>query len=78
MKRAVADGLGVSSMSRLLVSDEIERKALVPFDVSGVETTARPIHAVQPSLAELTPHAAGVSMLLMDAHREPAAAEELS
>ena len=77
MKRAVAGGLGVSFMSRLLVRNEIERGELVPFHVSGVETMARPIHAVQRSLAELTPHAADFTMLLIDAHREPAAAQQL-
>jgi LysR family transcriptional regulator, low CO2-responsive transcriptional regulator len=78
IKRAVADGLGVSFMSRLLVSDEIERGELVSFHVSGVAPMARAIHAVQPSLAELTPHAAGFTVLLMDAHREPAGAEQLA
>ena len=35
IKRAVADGIGVSFMSRLLVGDEIERGDLVPFRISG-------------------------------------------
>jgi molybdate transport repressor ModE-like protein len=77
MKRAVADGLGLSFMSRLLVADEIERGDLVSFSVSGLETMVRPIHAVQPSLAELTPHAAGFTLQLMDAYRGPTAAGQL-
>ena len=77
IKRAVEGGLGVSFMSRLLVSDEIERGELVSFRVSGVEPMVRPIHALQPSLAELTPHAAGFTMLLMEAHREPVAAARI-
>jgi molybdate transport repressor ModE-like protein len=69
IKRAVADGLGVSFMSSLLVGDEIERGELVRFSVSGVDRMAQPIHAVHPSLAEPTPQAAGFTALLMDAHR---------
>ena len=38
----------------------------------------RPIYAVQPSLAELTPQAAWFTTLMMDAHRAPASAEQLS
>jgi DNA-binding transcriptional LysR family regulator len=78
IKRSVKDGIGVSFMSRLLVSDELERGELVSFRVSGVERILRPIHAVQPSLAELAPHAAGFTALLMDAHRAPSSAEHLS
>jgi len=72
MKRAVADGLGVGFMSRLLVRGEIERGELVAFHIPGLEAMARPIHAVQRSLAEPTPQAAGFSRLLIDAHRESA------
>jgi molybdate transport repressor ModE-like protein len=70
LKRAVTDGLGVSFMSRLLVRGELERGDLVAFNLSGVETMARPIHVVRPSLAELTPHAAGFTMLLTNAYRD--------
>ena len=69
IKRAVADGLGVSFISRLLVEDEIERGSLGRFRISGAERMFRPIHAVRPSLAEPTPHAAGFATLLIDAHR---------
>ena len=74
IKRAVADGIGVSFMSQLLVSDEIERGELVPFHISPLERMTRPIYAVQPSLAELTPQAARFSTLMMDAHRASASA----
>ena len=68
IKRAVADGLGVSFMSQLLVSEEIERGDLVPFRISELDRMTRPIYAVRPSLAELTPQAARFATLLMDAH----------
>lgn len=76
IKRAVADGLGLSFMSSLLAGDEIERGELVRFRIAGVDRMAHPIHAVQPSLAELTPQAAGFTALLMDAHRATLAAEQ--
>ena len=71
IKRAVVEGIGVSFMSRLLVDDEIERGDLAPFRISGLERIMRPIYAVEPSLAELTPHAAWFKALMMDAHRAP-------
>jgi LysR family transcriptional regulator, low CO2-responsive transcriptional regulator len=71
IKRAVADGIGVSFMSQLLVNDEIERGDLVPFRILGLERMMRPIYVVQSSLAELTPQAARFAMLMMDAHRVP-------
>jgi molybdate transport repressor ModE-like protein len=76
IKRAVADGLGVTFMSSLLVGDEIERGELVRFRISGVDRMAHPIHAVQPRLTELTPQAAGFIALLMDAHRATPAAKQ--
>ena len=78
IKRAVADGIGISFMSHLLISGEIERGDLVPFCIAGLERMMRPIHAVQPSLAELTPQAARFATLMMDAHRAPASASNLS
>jgi molybdate transport repressor ModE-like protein len=72
IKRAVADGIGVSFISQLLVGDEIERGDLVPFCISRLERMMRPIYVVQPSLAELTPEAARFAALMMDAHRAPA------
>ncbi|MBV9415341.1 MAG: LysR family transcriptional regulator, partial [Solirubrobacterales bacterium] len=75
IKRAVADGLGVSFMSSLLVGDEIERGELARFRLSGVDRMPHPIHAVHRSLAEPTPHAAGFMSLLMNAHRAVPAEE---
>lgn len=68
IKRAVAEGLGISFMSRLLVQDEIERGRLVQFRISGVEPMARPMHVVQPSLGEPTPEASGFTALVIAAH----------
>jgi LysR family transcriptional regulator, low CO2-responsive transcriptional regulator len=76
IKRAVADGIGVSFMSRLFVQDEIERGDLIPFHISGAERMTRPIYAVQPSLAAPTPEAARFMTLMMDAHRPGASAEQ--
>jgi DNA-binding transcriptional LysR family regulator len=75
IKRAVSAGLGISFMSRLLVDDELARGALELFRLPGVQPMLRPIHALQPSLAELTPHAAVFTTLLTEAHTPPAAAE---
>ncbi len=72
IKRAVADGIGVSFMSQLLVGDEIVRGDLVPFCISGLERMTRPIYAVQRTLAELTPQAARFATLMMDVHRATA------
>lgn len=71
IRQAVKDGIGISFMSRLLVSDEIERGELISFRISGVERMLRPIYALQSSLAELAAHAAGFTTLLVDAHRAP-------
>lgn len=78
LKQAVSDGLGVSFMSRLLVDADLRRGGLSEFRLSGVERMLRPIHAVQPSMTELTPHAAGFTALLMGAHRRLAMAERVS
>jgi len=69
IKRAVADGLGVSFISRLLVREEIERGELASFRISGLERMVRPIHALQSSVTELTPEAAAFMALLVDANR---------
>jgi molybdate transport repressor ModE-like protein len=76
-KRAVADGLGVSFMSLLLVGDEIERGELARFRISGADRIARPIHAVQPAVGEPTPHAAGFTALLMAGHGATHEAEQV-
>ena len=68
IKRAVAGGLGVSFMSRLLVDEAIQRGELVRFAISRAEPMIRPIYVLQPNLAELTPHAARFMTMLMNAH----------
>jgi molybdate transport repressor ModE-like protein len=75
IKRAVADGLGISVMSRLLVEDEIERGRLVQVRISGVERMARPIHVVQPSLGEPTPEASEFTALVIAAHGAQSSSE---
>ncbi len=65
IKRAVADGLGLSFVSQFLVREEIARGDLMPFRLSGVQRMVRPIHAVQSSVSELTPQAAAFMALLM-------------
>jgi len=64
IKHAVADGFGVSFISRLLVSEEIGRGKLVAFRVTGLEAMQRPIHAVQSGARELTPEATAFIALL--------------
>jgi molybdate transport repressor ModE-like protein len=64
--RAVKEGLGVSFMSRLLVREDVERRRLAVFRVSGVEQMLRPIHALQYSAKELTPEASVFMALLAD------------
>lgn len=68
IKRAVADGLGISFMSRLLVEDEIERGRLAQIRISAVEPMARPIYVLQPSVGEPTPEASGFTALVIAAH----------
>jgi molybdate transport repressor ModE-like protein len=68
IKQAVKDHLGVSFISRHLVSQEIERKELVAFGVAGVEQMLRPIHLLQYSAKDLTPEgSAFMALLAMDA-----------
>ena len=55
IKQAVSEGLGVSFMSRLLVSQEVDEGELTAFRVSGAEPMQRPIHLVQSGAAEPTP-----------------------
>jgi molybdate transport repressor ModE-like protein len=72
IKRAVADRIGVSFISQMLVTDEIERGLLVPFRISWLERMTRPIYAVQRTRVELTPQAARFATLMIDTHRMPA------
>jgi molybdate transport repressor ModE-like protein len=69
IKRAVARGVGVSFISRLLVREEIERGELVAFRVAGLEPMARPLHVVQSAFRELPPEAAEFLALLEDTVR---------
>lgn len=64
---AVADGLGVSFVSRLLVRDQVERGELIAFRASGVGRIARPIHVVQPVAREPTPEEVALLALLNEA-----------
>jgi molybdate transport repressor ModE-like protein len=64
--RAVKEGLGVSFMSRLLAGEEVDRRGLVVFRVSGLERMLRPIHALQHSANELTLEASAFMALLAD------------
>ena len=56
--RAVADGLGVSFTSRLLVRESVQRGELVAFRLLGLERMLRPIYALQSRVRELTPEGA--------------------
>ncbi|MBV9680968.1 MAG: LysR family transcriptional regulator [Solirubrobacterales bacterium] len=78
IKRAVAAGLGVSFMSRSLVDEAIQQGEMVRFGISGGERMMRPIYALQPNLAELTPHAAGFMTMLMNAHRNGTPSKQLA
>lgn len=78
--RAVAQGLGVSFASRLLVREQVERGELAAFRLLGAERMLRPIYAVQSGVKELTPEAAAcvkllaAPPLLTGVQREPSAA----
>jgi molybdate transport repressor ModE-like protein len=67
IKSAVAEGLGVTFMSRLLVREDVERGELVAFRISGIEHMARPIHIVQPAATEPGEEAAAFVALLAEA-----------
>lgn len=71
IKSAVKCRLGVTFISRLLVSDDIERGELAAFRVSGVEQMLRPIHVVQHSAKALTPDGLRFMTLLADHTRTP-------
>lgn len=55
IKRAVAAGLGVSFVSRLVAEDEIARGELAPFTVADVPPMARPIQLLRAHDRHLTP-----------------------
>jgi molybdate transport repressor ModE-like protein len=64
IKHAVAEGFGVSFMSPLLVSQEVEQGKLTVFRVTGLEPMQRPIHLVQSSIRKLTPEGIAFMALL--------------
>jgi molybdate transport repressor ModE-like protein len=68
--RAVKEGVGVSFVSGLLVSEEIAREELIAFRVSGVEQMLRPIHVVQSCVRELAEEACAFMTLLAESGPE--------
>jgi molybdate transport repressor ModE-like protein len=54
IKRAVAEGLGVSFISRRLIGAEVRRRELTTFRVWGVERMIRPLYLVRSPVRELT------------------------
>jgi DNA-binding transcriptional LysR family regulator len=55
IKRSVAAGLGVAFLSRLVVSDELDREELVGFCIEGSEPMRRSIHLLLPDDRDQTP-----------------------
>jgi molybdate transport repressor ModE-like protein len=55
IKRSVQAGLGVGFVSKLVVTDEIEREELVSFRIDGGEPMRRSIHLLLPDDRDLTP-----------------------
>lgn len=55
IKRAVAAGLGVGFLSRLVVDDELARGDLMTFTVAGATAMTRPIHLLRAHDRHLTP-----------------------
>jgi molybdate transport repressor ModE-like protein len=55
IKRSVQAGLGVGFLSRLVVSDEIDRGELVSFRIEGSEPMRRSIHLLLPDDRDSTP-----------------------
>jgi LysR family transcriptional regulator, low CO2-responsive transcriptional regulator len=66
IKRAVAAGLGVGFLSRLVVEDELARGELVQFTVTGVARMRRPVLIVRPDDAQLTPAQRAFTATLTD------------
>lgn len=61
---AVADGLGVSFVSRFLVRERVERGELIAFRIKGMARMTRPIHIVQPAARQPSPEEAAFVALL--------------
>lgn len=66
IKRAVADGVGVSFISELLVREQVQRGELIAFRISGTEPMRRPIQMIQSTVSEITPEGAAFMALLSD------------
>jgi molybdate transport repressor ModE-like protein len=62
--RAVADGLGVSFTSRLLVRESVQRGELIAFRPLGLERMLRPIYALRSGVRELSPEGAAFMQFL--------------
>ena len=62
--QAVADGLGVSFTSQLLVREAVRRGELEAFHLLGIELIPRPIYGLHSGVRELTPEAAAFLTLL--------------
>jgi molybdate transport repressor ModE-like protein len=77
IKRAVADGLGVSFVSALLVREEVRRGELAAFRLEGVGPMVRPICVIHSSATDPTPEAAAFMDLLFDAGDQPALAQPI-
>lgn len=77
--RAVANGLGVSFTSRMLVREAVQRGELATFHLLGVERMVRPLYVLQSAVRELTPEGAAFLALLTnrpwasDEHRKASA-----
>jgi molybdate transport repressor ModE-like protein len=61
---AVADGVGVSFVSRFLIRERVERGELIAFRIKGMRRMTRPIHIVQPAATDPSPEDAAFVALL--------------
>jgi molybdate transport repressor ModE-like protein len=76
IKRSVAEGVGVSFVSRLLVREDVEQGRVVVFRLSEVARMTRPIHVLRARNRELSPEAAAFMQLLTDAQPSPVSQRE--
>jgi molybdate transport repressor ModE-like protein len=72
IKRTVAEGLGLSFVSRIIAHDEVQQGALVAFGLTGVKRMTRPIYIWQSGTRESSPEGAAFAQLLADARPSPA------
>jgi molybdate transport repressor ModE-like protein len=66
IKHAVAEGFGVSFLSRELVSEDVQRGKLIAFRVAGLGSIRRTIHLVQSGDRQPTPEATAFAALLAE------------